>query len=138
MEHRFPLVPGQDASGTVDALGEGVEGYAVGDQVFGSLGKMYLGEETLAEFTTVSAGAVTHKSSSLDHTVAAATPTAGATALVIVDALGPSEGKTLVVVSATGRVGSYLTRLAAAEALGSWRSAVARTQTTLVVSARPT
>jgi hypothetical protein len=51
MEHRYPLVPGTDASGTVDAVGEGVEGYAVGDEVFGSVGKSYLGEGTLAEFT---------------------------------------------------------------------------------------
>src|ERR1700752_4403148 len=69
MEHRFPLVPGMDASGTVDSVGDGVEGYAVGDDVFGSVGKKYLGEGTLAEFTTVSAGTVTHKLSSFDTTV---------------------------------------------------------------------
>ena len=67
MEHRFPLVPGMDASGTVEAMGEGVEGYAVGDEVFGSVGKSYLGEGTWAEFTTASAGTVTRRPSSLDH-----------------------------------------------------------------------
>jgi NADPH:quinone reductase len=112
MEHRFPLVPGMDGSGTVDALGDSVEGYVIGDEVFGSVGKMYLGEGTLAEFTTVSAGTVVHKPSSLDHTVAAATPTAGATALVMVDALELSEGQTVVVVGATGGVGSFLVQLA--------------------------
>lgn len=113
MEHRFPLVPGMDGSGTVEALGEGVEGYAVGDEVFGSVGKSYLGEGTLGEFTSVSAGTVTRKPSSLDHTVAAATPTAGATALVMADALGLSEGKTVVVVGATGGVGSFFVQVAA-------------------------
>jgi NADPH2:quinone reductase len=113
MEHRFPLVPGMDASGTVDSVGDGVEGYAVGDDVFGSVGKKYLGEGTLAEFTTVSAGTVTHKLSSLDHTVAAAIPTAGVTALNMADALALSEGQTVVVVGATGGVGSYLVQLAA-------------------------
>jgi NADPH:quinone reductase len=113
MEHRFPLVPGTDASGTVDAVGEGVEGYAVGDEVFGSVGKSYLGEGTLAEFTTLSAGTVTRKPSSLEHTVAAATPTAGVTALNTVDALGLSEGQTVVVVGATGGVGSFFVQLAA-------------------------
>jgi NADPH2:quinone reductase len=112
MEHRSPLVPGMDGSGTVEALGEGVEGYAVGDEVFGSVGKSYLGEGTWAEFTTVSAGTVTRKPSSLDQTVAAATPTAGVTALNTADALGLSEGRTVVVVGATGGVGSYLVQLA--------------------------
>jgi NADPH:quinone reductase len=113
MEHRFPLVPGTDASGTVDALGEGVEGYVVGDDVFGSVGKGYFGEGTLGEFTTVSAGTVTHKPSSVEHTVAAAIPTAGVTALTLADALGLSEGQTVVAVGATGGVGSYLVQLAA-------------------------
>jgi NADPH:quinone reductase len=113
MEHRFPLVPGMDASGSVDALGDGVQGYAVGDQVFGSVGKAYLGEGTLAEFTTVSAGTVTHKPSSFDHTVAAAIPTAGVTALNMADTLVLSNGQTVVVIGATGGVGSYFVQLAA-------------------------
>lgn len=112
MEHRFPLVPGMDVSGTVDALGEGVGGYAVGEEVFGSVGKSYLGEGTLAEFTTVSAGTVT-KPSSFDHTVAAAIPTAGVTALNTADALELSQGQTVVAIGATGGVGSYFVQLAA-------------------------
>ena len=102
-----------DASGSVDALGEGVQGYAVGDEVFGSVGKGYLGEGTLAEFTTVSAGTVTHKPASFDHTVAAAIPTAGVTALNMADALALSNGQTVVVIGATGGVGSYFVQLAA-------------------------
>jgi NADPH2:quinone reductase len=113
MEHRFPLVPGMDASGTVDALGEGVEGYAVGQDVFGSVGKLYLGEGTMAEFVTVSVGTVTRKHSSFDHPVAAAIPTAGVTALNMADALELSQGQTVVAVGATGGVGSYFVQLAA-------------------------
>jgi NADPH:quinone reductase len=113
MEHRFPLAPGMDASGTVDALGEGVEDYAVGEDVFGSVGKMHLGEGTLAEFVTVSVGTVGRRPSSLDHTVAAAIPTAGVTALNMTDALELSQGQTVVAVGATGGVGSYFVQLAA-------------------------
>ena len=112
MEHRFPLVPGMDASGTVDAVGEGVEGFAVGDEVFGAVGKPFLGEGTLAEFVAVSAGTVTPKPSTLDHTVAAAIPTAGVTALNMADALQLAEGQTVVAVGATGGVGSYFIQLA--------------------------
>jgi NADPH2:quinone reductase len=113
MEHRFPLVPGMDASGTVDALGDGVDGWTVGDDVFGSVGKPTLGEGTMAEFVAMSAGTVSPKPSSLDHTVAAAIPTAGVTALIMVDALELSEGNTVVAVGATGGVGSYLIQIAA-------------------------
>jgi NADPH:quinone reductase len=113
MEHRFPLVPGMDASGTVDMLGEGVEGWTIGDEVFGSVGKSYLGEGTLAEFDTMSASTVARKPVSIDHTVAAAIPTAGVTALVMVDALHVSEGQVVVALGATGGVGGYLVQLAA-------------------------
>src|SRR5438128_3933910 len=58
MEHRFPLVPGMDASGTVEGLGDGVDAWSVGDEVFGSVGKAYLGEGTLADLVTMSAGPV--------------------------------------------------------------------------------
>ena len=113
MEHRFPLVPGADASGTVDALGEGTEGWTVGDEVFGSVGKMYAGEGTLAEFATMSAGTVAHKPASIDHTVAAAMPVAGVTALMMVDTLQLSQGHVVVAIGATGGVGSYFVQLGA-------------------------
>ena len=35
-EHRYPLVLGREFTGVIDELGEGVEGYAVGDRVLGS------------------------------------------------------------------------------------------------------
>jgi NADPH2:quinone reductase len=117
MEHRFPLVPGMDASGTVDAIGEGVTGLEAGDEVFGSVGKMYLGEGTLAEFATMAAATVARKPASLDHAAAAAVPVAGVTALMMVDALAVAEGDVLVAIGATGGVGSYLVQLAA------WRGA---------------
>jgi NADPH2:quinone reductase len=112
MEHRFPLIPGMDASGTVDAVGGGVDGFAVGDEVFGSVGKPYLGEGTFGELATLSAGTVARKPPSVEHTAAAATPTAGVTALVMADALGLSEGDVVVAVGATGGVGSYFVQLA--------------------------
>jgi NADPH2:quinone reductase len=113
MEHRFPLVPGMDASGTVEALGDGVEAWTVGDEVFGSVGKPYLGEGALAESTTMSAGTVARKPASVDHAAAAAVPVAGVTALIMADALQLSEGHVVVAIGATGGVGSYFVQLAA-------------------------
>jgi NADPH2:quinone reductase len=113
MEHRFPLVPGMDGSGIVDAIGSGVSAWSAGDDVFGSVGKSYLGEGTLAEFVTMSAGTIARKPSTVEHAIAAAIPTAGVTALNMVDALALGEGQTVVAIGATGGVGSYLVQLAA-------------------------
>jgi len=113
MEHRFPLVPGMDGAGTVDAVGSGVSAWSLGDEVFGSVGKGYLGEGTLAEFVTMSAGTVARKPPTFEHAIAAAIPTAGVTALTMADALALAEGQTVVAIGATGGVGSYLVQLAA-------------------------
>jgi NADPH2:quinone reductase len=113
MEHRFPLVPGMDGSGTIDAIGTGASAWSVGDEVFGSVGKMYLGEGTLAQFVTMSAGTVARKPSTLEHGAAAAIPTAGVTALIMADALALAQGHTVVALGATGGVGSYFVQLAA-------------------------
>jgi NADPH:quinone reductase-like Zn-dependent oxidoreductase len=113
MEHRFPLVPGMDGSGTVDAVGPGVSAWSVGDDVFGSVGKGYLGEGTLAEFVTMSAGTIARKPSTLEHATAAAIPTAGVTALMMANALALGEGQIVVAIGATGGVGSYFVQLAA-------------------------
>jgi NADPH2:quinone reductase len=112
MDHRFPLVPGMDASGTVDAVGDGVSAWAAGDEVFGSVGKMVLGEGTLAEFVTMSQGTIDRKPAKMEHTEAAAIPTAGVTALQMVEAAAISEGDVVVALGATGGVGSYLVQLA--------------------------
>jgi NADPH2:quinone reductase len=113
MEHRFPLVPGMDGSGTVDAVGAGVSGWSAGDEVFGSVGKMVLGEGTLAEFVTMLAGTIARKPPSLEHAAAVSIPTAGVTALITADALGIADGQIVVAVGGTGGVGSYFVQLAA-------------------------
>jgi NADPH:quinone reductase len=113
MEHRFPLVPGMDAAGTVEAVGDGVEDWVVGDDVFGSVGKPFLGEGTLAERVTMSAGTVARRPASVGPAEAAAIPVAGSTALVMVEAIAPARGDVVVVLGATGGVGSYFIQLAA-------------------------
>jgi NADPH:quinone reductase-like Zn-dependent oxidoreductase len=112
VEHRFPLIPAADASGTIDAIGPGVTGYAVGDEVFGSVGKRLMGEGTLAELATMSTSTIARKPASVDHMDAAAIPVAGVTALSMIDAVPLVDGHVLVVIGATGGVGSYLTQIA--------------------------
>ena len=112
MEHRFPLIPAGDLSGTVDAVGSGVEGFSVGDPVFGVTGKMFFGEGSLAEKTTASSGTIAKRPQSLSDVEAAALPLAGVSALMCVDAADPKPKDVVVVVGASGGIGSYAIQLA--------------------------
>ena len=112
MEHRFPLIPASDFSGTIDALGSGVHGFSAGDPVFGVTGKMFLGEGTLAEKTTASTGTIAKRPQSLSDVDAAALSLAGVSALMCVDAAALKPKDVVVVVGASGGIGSYTVQLA--------------------------
>lgn len=113
MEHRFPLVPGVEASGVVEATGAGVTGFAPGDEVYGVSVKPFLGEGTFAELATFDPSGLSTKPRSVDHPTAAALPHTALTALTAIDEIEPREGQTVLVVGATGGVGSSVTQLAA-------------------------
>src|SRR5256886_13028989 len=114
MEHRFPPVPCGDLAGTVGALGAGVDGVAIGDSVFGVSGKMVLGEGTLAEFATASTSTIARRPAALSEVEAAALPLAGVSALMSVEAAAPRPNDVVVIVGASGGIGSYAVQLAAA------------------------
>jgi NADPH:quinone reductase-like Zn-dependent oxidoreductase len=113
MEHRFPLIPAGDLAGTVDALGPDVTGFSVGDSVFGVTGQMFQGAGTLAELTTASVGTIAKRPSSLGEVEAAALPLAGVSAQMAVEAAALKPKDVMVVVGASGGIGSYAVQLAA-------------------------
>jgi NADPH:quinone reductase-like Zn-dependent oxidoreductase len=114
MEHRFPLVPGVEASGVVEDLGSGVPGLAKGDEVYGVSVKPFLGEGTFAELATFAPDGLSAKPASVTHEEAAGMPHTGLTALTVMDEIEPRDGEVVLVVGATGGVGSSVTQLAAA------------------------
>jgi NADPH:quinone reductase len=115
MEHRFPLVLGKDFAGEVDALGGDVTGYAVGDRVFGSVTKPYVGDGSFAEYVTVpTTVGLAPLPESISFTDAAALGLAGAAAHGIIDAAALQPDQTMLVVGATGGVGNQVVQLAAA------------------------
>ena len=71
----FPAILGYDFAGTVQALGEGVTGFAAGDRVFGRTDNCY------AELTTVKASELAKVPEGLDLTVAGALGSVGRIAL---------------------------------------------------------
>ncbi|CAL9478012.1 NADP-dependent oxidoreductase [Streptomyces werraensis] len=104
----LPAVPGRDAVGRVDRIGEGVEGVGIGDRVFG------LGGVTgaTAELAVLSAWAPAPAAWSDEEAAGAAL--ASVTALSGLKALGPLSGRTLLVEGAAGGVGGAAVELAVA------------------------
>ena len=112
-EHRFPLILGFDAAGVVERVGADVTGLAAGDEVYGYLFKSVIGGGAYAEYVGAPATIVTRKPESVGFAEAAALPMPGLTALDLVDAVDPKEGDTVLIVGATGGIGSYAVQLAA-------------------------
>lgn len=113
-EHRYPLVLGREFAGIVDALGDDVEGIVVGDRVIGVVSKAHLQEGAFAEYTTaIVESSVAHAPTSLTDAAAASLAHTGSTALAALAGLGDPDGKTLLIVGATGGVGTLLVQLAA-------------------------
>jgi NADPH:quinone reductase-like Zn-dependent oxidoreductase len=115
MPHEFPAIVGRDFAGVVEAVGEGHGEFAVGDEVLGFIPvwpTVHLG--TYAELIAVGPELpVVRKPAGLSFETAAAIPLAGATAQGVVDAVTPETGDVVLVVGATGGVGSIAVQLAA-------------------------
>jgi NADPH:quinone reductase-like Zn-dependent oxidoreductase len=117
MEHRYPVVVGKDYAGVVDAVGEGVTRFAVGDEVAGIAppGQHLDSGGAYAEFVAVPAeGFIEPKPSTLSFEQAASVGLAALTALVAVDAVATATGDVVLVAGATGGVGTYAVQLTSA------------------------
>ena len=108
---RTLIIPGQEVSGVVAALGYGTAGIAVGDEVFGLTDQLRDG--TAAEYVAVEARNVAPKPRTVDHIHAAAVPRAGLTAWqALFDHGRLAKGQTVVIHGAGGAVGSTAVQLA--------------------------
>jgi len=112
-----PYVPGMDAAGVVDEVGDGVSsGVRVGDAVMamvvpkGSHG-------AYREQIVLDARAVVPAPAGTSHVEACTLPMNGLTARQSLDLLGLSPGQTLAVTGAAGAYGGYVIQLAKTEGL---------------------
>ena len=115
VEHEFPVILGRDYAGVVDQVGADVTRYSVGDEVYGFLfhANPTVHAGTWAELITVTQDAsISPAPDGVDLSIVGAAPLAGITAMTAIDALELSEGDTLLVVGATGGVGSLAVQLA--------------------------
>ncbi|MFD5764118.1 NADP-dependent oxidoreductase, partial [Streptomyces sp. NPDC127044] len=107
----LPHSPGIDVAGTVDALGEGVTGIQVGDQVIGFL--PMTGPGAAAEYVLAPVEALTPAPKSVALSDAAALPLVGLTAWqALFEHAKLTAGQRLLVNGAGGAVGGYAVQLA--------------------------
>ncbi len=113
-------VPGRDLAGTVAEVGADVSGFELGDEVYG------VGRGSFAQYAVARAEKLAHKPAGLTFEQAAVVPISAATALQALCDHGHLEaGQRVLVIGASGGVGSYAVQIA--KALGAEVTGVAST-----------
>ncbi|KJC64755.1 NADP-dependent oxidoreductase [Agreia bicolorata] len=107
----LPHVPGYDVSGTIEALGDGVTDFQVGDPVVAFLP---MGDNgSAAEYVVAPADVLAKAPSSIDLADAAALPSVALTAWqALFDLAGLEAGQRVLIAGAGGAVGGYAVQLA--------------------------
>ena len=102
-------VPGRDVAGTVVAVGPAVTRFSVGDEVYG------IGPGSFAEYTVARQDRLARKPANITFEQAAVVPVSAMTALRALSDVGHvATGQKVLVVGASGGVGSYAVQLAKA------------------------
>ncbi len=113
-------VRGQEMAGSVEAVGEGVTRFKVGDDVYGTC------EGAFAEYVSVPANLLAPKPANLTFDQAATVAITGTTALQAVrDKGGVKPGQQVLIIGAAGGVGSFAVQIA--HALGARVTGVGNT-----------
>jgi NADPH:quinone reductase-like Zn-dependent oxidoreductase len=107
---QHPFVPGIDAAGVVEAVGEGVTRFSPGDKVLTSNG---FASGAIAEYQVVKdAPSIAVRPDALDAAHGAALPLAAATSRTVLDTADIKAGETVLVVGASGGLGIFAVQLA--------------------------
>ncbi len=105
----FPQRLGNEFAGVVDAVGAGVHGVGVGDEVFG-----WAMLASYAAHVVVPTSDIVAKPASLSWLAAGVLPASGQTAMTALDLLDVGEGDTVLIHAAAGGVGSFAVQIARA------------------------
>ena len=108
----LPAVLGMDFAGTIEAVGEGVTGFAPGDEVYGCAGGLAGLKGALAEYMPADARLIAHKPKTLSMREAAALPLVGITAYEGLRRAGAKAGQKVLVHGGAGGVGHVAVQLA--------------------------
>ncbi|WP_417488169.1 zinc-dependent alcohol dehydrogenase family protein [Maricaulis sp.] len=108
----LPALLGMDFAGTIEALGDGVDDFAIGDEVYGCAGGLADLPGALAEFMLADARLIAHKPKRLSMREAAALPLVGITAMEGLQRAGTRAGQSVLVHGGTGGVGHLAVQIA--------------------------
>ncbi|MYT30300.1 MULTISPECIES: NADP-dependent oxidoreductase [unclassified Streptomyces] len=115
MHAHFPLIPGWDMAGVVEAVGADAPEYAVGDEVIGYVRKDEVQHGTYAELVAAPVRTLARKPEALSWQQAAGLPLAGLTAYQSLKRVRVKAGDLVLVHAAAGGVGSLAVQIAVAE-----------------------
>lgn len=108
----LPVILGSDLSGEVVEVGKNVEGYSVGDAVFGAANAVG-GNGSYAEFSPVKTNQLVKKPQGISDEEAAAIPLAGASAYqAIYEHLELKSGQKILIHGGAGGIGTFAIQLA--------------------------
>ncbi|NMG10965.1 zinc-dependent alcohol dehydrogenase family protein [Brasilonema sp. UFV-L1] len=111
---KLPAILGYDVSGVVEAIGENVRDFQVGDQVYYPI-ELMDGQGANTEYHVANESIVTKKPSNLSHTEAASVPVAGGTAwAALFDRASLKVGEIVLIHGGAGGVGSFAIQIAKA------------------------
>ncbi|MEM7360474.1 MAG: zinc-dependent alcohol dehydrogenase family protein [Pseudomonadota bacterium] len=108
----LPAILGMDFAGVVTAVGDDVDNFKVGDEVYGCAGGLANLHGALAETMLADARLIAHKPTSLSMREAAALPLVGITAYEGLQRAGISAEQKVLVHGGTGGVGHVAVQLA--------------------------
>jgi NADPH:quinone reductase-like Zn-dependent oxidoreductase len=114
LPYEFPAIIGNDVAGTIESVGDGVDGFKSGDRVFGTMGsRAAIHDGSFAELANPQAGSIATAPDDLSDTDAGSLGVAGTTSMSAVEAVDPlGEGARILIVGATGGVGTFAIQLA--------------------------
>ena len=115
MPHSFPVIPGWDLAGTVEERGHAARRFEPGEEVYSYARRPEVKWGTFAEYIVIPESYLARKPANLSWEEAAAIPLAGLTAYQALYVAGNlQQGQRLLILGASGGVGSFAIQLAKA------------------------
>ena len=113
LPHGFPLIPGWDLSGVVEKRGFSARRFEEGEEVYAYARRTEVQWGTFAEYTVIPESYLSKKPKNISHEKAGAIPLVGLTAYQsLFDAGNLQEDQTILILGASGGVGSFAIQLA--------------------------
>jgi len=111
---KYKPTPGHEFSGVVEAVGDNVTRYKVGDAIFGTTTGLTVGSN--AEYVCLPEsrkdGVIAHKPTNLSFIEAAALPVGAMTAMYFLQKANIQQNQRVLIYGASGSVGSYAVQIA--------------------------